>query len=120
MRWLLVIVIAIANTLSDLLNTVGMRRHGEVHHFHPTAMGRLVAALVRNPFVIGGVVAMAIAFFALLALLSITDISFAIPATAASYLVETVLAKYMLKEHVSYKRWIGAALVAIGVLLVSF
>jgi drug/metabolite transporter (DMT)-like permease len=105
MRWLLVIVIAIANTLSDLLNTVGMRRHGEVHHFHPTAMGRLVAALVRNPFVIGGVVAMAIAFFALLALLSITDISFA---------------KYMLKEHVSYKRWIGAALVAVGVLLVSF
>jgi drug/metabolite transporter (DMT)-like permease len=120
MRWLLVIVIALCNTLGDLLNTAGMKRHGEVHHFHPTAVGRLVAALARNPFVIAGIASMAIAFFALLALLSIADLSFAVPATASSYLLETLLAKYVLKEHVGHKRWIGAALVAFGVFLVAF
>jgi hypothetical protein len=41
-------------------------------------------------------VAMAISFFALLSLLSIADLSFAIPATSASYLFETILAKYLL------------------------
>lgn len=120
MKWLLVIVIAICNTLGDLLNTTGMKRHGEVHHFHPTAIGRLMAALARNPFVIAGIASMAIAFFALLALLSITDLSFAVPATASSYLLETMLAKYILKERVTYKRWLGAALVAFGVVLVAF
>ena len=37
---------------------------------------------------------MAVGFFALLSLLSIADLSFAIPATAGSYMIETILAKW--------------------------
>ena len=33
---------------------------------------------------------------------------------------ETVLAKYLLKEQVGWKRWAGAGLVACGVALLSF
>jgi drug/metabolite transporter (DMT)-like permease len=33
--------------------------------------------------------------------------------------METVLAKYFLKEHVSWLRWAGAALVVCGVALIS-
>ncbi len=62
---------------------------------------------------------MAVAFFALMALLSVASLSFAIPATAASYLVETVLARYILKEHIEWRRWAGASLVAFGVALLA-
>jgi transporter family protein len=62
---------------------------------------------------------MAVSFFALMALLSITNLSFAVPATAFSYVLETALAKYILKEHIGWRRWAGTSLVGCGVLLVS-
>ena len=119
MKWVLVLVIVVCNATGDLLNTAGMHRQGEVTDFHPSALRRLLKSLVRNRFVIGGVVAMAVAFFALLSLLSIANLSFAIPATSASYLIETILAKLILKEDVHWQRWAGAILVACGVGLLS-
>lgn len=119
MKWLLVLVIVACNTVGDLLNSFGMRRHGHVRHFHPSGLSRLFRSLARNVYVIGGIVAMAISFFALLSLLSIADLSFAIPATSASYLFETVLAKYILREDIHWQRWVGACLVACGVGLLS-
>ena len=119
MKWLLVLLIVACNTVGDLLNAHGMRRHGEVHEFHPSALGRLAASLARNRFVLGGMVAMALAFYALLPLLSLADLSFAVPATSASYLFETILAKMLLKEDVRWERWLGACLVACGVGLLA-
>jgi len=52
-------------------------------------------------------------------LLSMTDLSFAVPVSAVTYVMETVLAKYVLKERVNALRWAGAALVVFGVTLVS-
>jgi hypothetical protein len=80
---------------------------------------RLIASLARNPYVGIGVPAIAVSFFALMALLSITNLSFAVPATAFSCVLETALAKYILKEHIGWRRWAGASLVGCGVLLVS-
>ena len=75
--------------------------------------------LARNRFVIGGVAAMAVSFFAFMKLLSMTELSFAVPVSAVTYVMETVLAKYFLKERVNGLRWTGAALVVCGVVLVS-
>jgi drug/metabolite transporter (DMT)-like permease len=119
MKWLLVLVIVVANTIGDVLNTAGMKRHGEVEHFHPRAVGNMVLHLLRNPFVIGGIASLTVSFVGTILLLSIANVSFAIPATSASFLLETVLAKYYLKEDVRWKRWLGATLVAGGVALLS-
>ena len=62
---------------------------------------------------------MAVSFFALMALLSIANLSFAVPATASGYILETALAKYILKEKIGWRRWAGASLVGVGVLLVA-
>jgi bacterial/archaeal transporter family protein len=118
-RWMLVFLIVGCNTTGDLLTAYGMRRHGGVRDFHPSAIRRLIASLVHNRYVIGGIAAMAVSFFALLSLLSIADLSFAIPATSASYLVETILARLILKEDVRWQRWTGACMVACGVALLS-
>jgi drug/metabolite transporter (DMT)-like permease len=49
----------------------------------------------------------------------VAELSFAVPVTAVTYVLETVLAKYVLREDVSWLRWAGASLVICGVALVS-
>lgn len=120
MRWLLVAIIAACNTMGDVLNTAGMKRQGEVEDLRPRTLAGMIRGVVRNPLVLGGFGAMAVSFFALLSLLSIATVSFAVPATAISYLLETLLAKYILGEDVRWRRWAAASLVACGVVLLSF
>jgi len=119
MKWLLVAVIAAATTISDVLQAAAMKKHGEIRDFRPGALGRVLALLARNKLVVASVAAMTISFFAFIALLSVADLSFAVPATATSYGLETVLAKYLLKEPVTLGRWAGASLVACGVALLA-
>ena len=119
MKCLLIALIVIPGTIADVLNTMGMKRNGEVADFRPRALLRLIASLARNRYVVIGVPAMAVSFFALMALLSIANLSFAVPATAFSYVLETALAKYILKEGIGWRRWAGASLVGCGVLLLA-
>ncbi len=119
MSWFLVAVIVAATTVGDALQTLGMKRHGEIHDFRPGALGRAAAALARSWYIVVAIAMMAVSFFAFLTLLSIADLSFAVPATAASYVAETFVARHLLKEEVNWKRWTGAGLVACGVALLA-
>ena len=119
MKWIFIAIIVAATTVGEVMQAAGMRRHGEIHDFRPGALRRVLAALSRNIFVIGSVVAMAVSFFAYLGLLTTAELSFAVPVTAVTYVLETILAKYILKEHVNWLRWAGASLVICGVTLVS-
>ena len=119
MKWFWIAVIVAATTAGELLAAAGMRSHGEIRDFRPGAVGRALALLARNRMVIGYVVAMAVSFFAYEGLLAISDLSFAVPATAITVSLETVLARYILKERVNRLRWVGASLVVCGVALVA-
>ena len=119
MKWTMVAIIVAATTVGEVLQAIGMRHHGEIHDFRPGALGRALAVLSRNRYVVASVVAMAISFFAYLELLTVAELSFAVPITAVTYVLETVLAKYVLGERVSWLRWAGASLVICGVALVS-
>jgi drug/metabolite transporter (DMT)-like permease len=70
-----------------------------------------------NRNILAAVASLAVSFFAFLALISVSELSFAVPATAATYVLETILAKYLLRELVDWRRWAGATLVAGGVAL---
>lgn len=119
MKWILIGVIVAATSVGEVLQAMGMRRHGEIRDFRPGALGRALASLARNWMVGASVVAMAVSFFAYLGLLTVAELSFAVPATAVTYALETVLARYVLREQVSWLRWAGASLVVCGVALVS-
>jgi drug/metabolite transporter (DMT)-like permease len=119
MKWVAIGIIVAATTVGEILQAIAMRRHGEIRDFRPGAIGRALALLARNRFVIGSVVMMAISFFAFMGLLAVSELSFAVPATAITYAFETVLAKYLLKEQVGWLRWTGASLVICGVALVT-
>jgi drug/metabolite transporter (DMT)-like permease len=119
MKWVLIAIMVAATSAGEVMQAMGMRRHGEIRDFRPGAIGHALALLARNRFVIGSMVCMAASFFAFMKLLAATDLSFAVPVSAVTYVLETVLAKYLLKEHVNWLRWAGASLVVCGVALVS-
>ena len=61
-----------------------------------------------------------IGFFILFsAALSWADLSFVLPATSFGYVVNVACGHYILNESVSPKRWVGALVITLGVVLVS-
>ncbi len=120
MKWLLVALVVTSTVVSDLLQSREMKLHGQIDDFLPGRWGRIMARVLRRRYLILSIVFMALSFFAFLKLLAIADLSFAVPATAASYVLETVLAYFLLKEKLNWRRWAGAGLVACGVAMLSF
>ena len=105
--------------MGDLLQSLEMKRHGEIRDFNPRGLGRLLATLARKKFLALAVAFMALSFFAFMTLLETADLSFAVPASAATLVFETILARIVLKERVDARRWAGACLVACGVVLLA-
>ncbi|HYL74633.1 MAG TPA: EamA family transporter [Bryobacteraceae bacterium] len=120
MKWAMVAMIVGSTVLADLLQSFEMKRHVvNVEDLRPGRLGRMLSGLAhRGPLVLA-VFFMAISFFAFMKLLSVADLSFAVPVTAASVVIETILAKLVLKEKVSLARWAGACFVAAGVALLA-
>ena len=120
LEWKLVALTSVCNSVGDVLNTAGMKREPEVEGLSLRPLAGMVSRIVRNPLVLGGVTALTAGFFAMMSLLSIANVSFSVPATAVSYVLETFLAKYVLKEDVGVRRWVAATLVACGVALLQW
>jgi len=120
MQWRLAALTSVCNTVGDVLNTAGMKREPEVEKLNLKALTAMLSRIVRNPLVIGGVLSLTAGFFAMVSLLSIANVSFSVPATAISFVLETLLAKYILKEDVGFRRWVAATLVACGVVLLQW
>ena len=117
--WTLLAIVVGCTVMSDLLSSFEMKRHGEIQDFRPGGVGRLLARLATRKFLILSVFFMAISFFAFITLMEAADLSFAVPASAASIVFETILARLILKESVDSRRWWGVCLVAMGVVLLA-
>ena len=117
--WMLLSVIVGSTVMGDLLQSLEMKRHGEIRDFHPCGLGKVLATLARKKYLILAIAFMAASFFAFMTLLEVADLSFAVPASAATLVFETILARLILKERVDSRRWVGACLVACGVALLA-
>ncbi len=117
--WFLIGLIVASTTIGDILQSLEMKRHGAIEDFRPSGIWAKLVDFATRPFLIWAIFCMAISFFSFMLLLSIADLSFAVPITAASLVIETVLARFILSEKISGFRWAGALLVAGGVLLLA-
>jgi drug/metabolite transporter (DMT)-like permease len=114
----LLFVIVVAGTGGELCVSRAMKSLGEVHDFRPRALAQFVARALCRGWLWLGVAMMAVAFGALLAMLSIREVSFVVPVTALSYAGGAAGARLLLGERISTERWLGIAVVCIGVTLV--
>lgn len=111
-------LIVVAGTAGELCVSRAMKVVGDAKGFRPRDIGRLILSALRVPWMWLGVGMMAAAFFALLAVLSVFNVSFVVPVTALSYVVGTFGSAVFLQERVSRRRWVGVLLVTVGVTLV--
>ena len=112
-------VLILGTTAGEIAMTLGMKATGEPARLRPREILIFLGRALRNGWFWAGVPLMALSFYALLVLLSWEPISLVIPASALSYVVGTLGAKYILREQISAARWAGVLLVCAGVALVA-
>lgn len=110
--------IVVAGTGGELCVSRAMKGIGEVHDFRPRAIFEFVLQSLRLPWMWLGIVLMSLGFFSLLGILSFQEVSFVVPVSALSYAAGAFGAKAFLGERISRNRWIGIAVVCVGVSIV--
>ncbi len=110
--------IIVVGTLGEICVSRAMKTLGEVKDFRPLALGRFILRALGVGWMWLGLALMTVAFFALLGILSLANVSLVIPVSALSYAVGTLAAATLLRERVSARRWAGVLVVCAGVALV--
>ena len=119
MKWICVALIVLCTVLSDVLQSHEMKRHGAVDAFRVSGLKDTVVALFSRPMLFVSVLCLAVSFFAFIKLLAIAPLSFSVPVTGSTYIVDALAAKYLLKERVNKRRWAGIVLISAGILLIA-
>ncbi len=120
MTWIYLLINITCGTIGDLLTAKGMSAGGELNDFGPRGIAHLVRYIFTYRLVLIGTISNALCFFSFMALLSVAEVSFVVPVTALGYVLKAFLAKWYLGECVSWRRWMGACLVTLGVSLILF
>jgi drug/metabolite transporter (DMT)-like permease len=115
---LLLFLVVASGTGGEICVTRAMKHVGEVTDFRPLAVVRVILRAMKVPWMWIGISMMALAFFSLLAVLSIENVSFVVPVTALNYAAGALGGKFFLGERVTPRRWAGVLIVCIGVTLV--
>src|ERR1700760_2294296 len=68
-----------------------------------------------SPLVALGIITLILAQLTRMALLSVADLSFVLPATASGYIFSAMLGNVFLKEHISPAQWAGTLLIVAGI-----
>lgn len=118
MKWILVILMVVATVVSDLLQSHEMKLAGE-QTVGARGLFRLVRIIAHRRYLILAIACMAVSFFSFMALVQTEPLSFAVPASAASFIFETLLAKLVLHERVGIRRAAGALIVLCGVVMLG-
>ena len=118
MTWLLVTIVVLATALSDILQSYEMKRAG-AQSVGARGLARLLRMIVERRYLLLSILCLAFSFFAFMALVQSAPLSFAVPASAASFILETVLAKLLLHERIGGRRAAGTLLVLGGVVLLG-
>jgi drug/metabolite transporter (DMT)-like permease len=114
----LLLLIVVTGTSGELCLARAMRELGEVADFHPFALLRTMGRVLGLGWLWLGIALLTIDLVALLALLSVENVSFVIPMTALSYVVGALGGAFFLGERVGPQRWMGVLVVCAGVALV--
>lgn len=93
----------------------GMKQAGAID------MHRLLSVfgMLTNPYILLGTLSLLVFMASYMTALSFADLSYVMPATAASYVLMTLLSIFWLHEHVGPERWSGILFIVIGVGLVA-
>ncbi|MBI3300443.1 MAG: EamA family transporter [Elusimicrobia bacterium] len=117
-RVLVVMLVAIAAAgAGNVALSKGMQAVGSLEAFDPVSLWAFFTAAVANPWVIGGILLELANYLLWLAVLSWSEVSWALPLNALEYILVALTAAVFLGERVGPVRWAGIVLIAAGVAL---
>lgn len=113
---LLSIVIAVGG---QVLLKIGLNKIGSVNVNSLSGLGHLFLGIIKSPMVMAGLFCYVISAAIWLVVLSAVQLSFAYPFIGLTYVLILFISKFVLKEDVNPIRWVGAAIITIGVAVIS-
>jgi drug/metabolite transporter (DMT)-like permease len=116
-----ILIMVLGATIGETMISAAMTRVGDLDEIRAReGLFGAIKAVITSPFLMGGIVFMAISFFALLFALSGADLSLVAPATnSLTFIATAIAAKFYLKENVDRRRWLAAIFVSAGVFLLT-
>jgi multidrug transporter EmrE-like cation transporter len=117
---ILLILISISIAVGgQILLKIGMNRIGNIAVNSMSSLGHLFLGVVKSPIVLVGLFMYVISAAIWLVVISAVDLSFAYPFIGLTYVLILIVSKFILKESVNPIRWAGAAIITIGVVVIS-
>lgn len=116
---ILLVLLVILNSAGNFFFGVGMKRIGAFQGWSSAALRAAFVAVFSNAWIWLGIISMLLFLGALMLVLSWADFSYVLPATAAMYVVVPLLGHFVLGESVTGLRWVGVALITVGVMFVG-
>jgi len=114
-KYLVLAGVSIFAVTGDSLVSAGMKRIGSISLRH---LPDIILAVFHPEVTLG--ILFLLAFFACyMTALSWADLTYVLPATSVSFILLTLVAKFVLHEAVSLTRWLGVLLISIGVGVVT-
>jgi drug/metabolite transporter (DMT)-like permease len=112
-------VITVAGPIGNVLLAAGMRHVGKVTFQTPAQVFHIFLRVFATPTIWLGIASLMTFFIMYTLLLSWADYSFVQPASSMAYGVVALLGYFFLGESVSPLRWLGIAIICLGVFIVG-
>jgi drug/metabolite transporter (DMT)-like permease len=116
----LILIMVILGPLGNVLLSKGMKGVGSANTWTTAGLPRLFAAIFTSPAIWLGVGVLLAFFVAYMLVLSWADYSYVQPASSVSYGVVALLGYLFLGEAITPLRWLGIAIICLGVLVVGY
>jgi len=118
-NFLLLAILIITQVLGDIGLSRGMKNFGTVNPLDIPRLLPLGLYLITNIWIWIGLSFLVISLVLYLTAISRLDLSFVLPIHSFSYVVNAVLAGFLLDEHISEMRWLSTFIISFGVLFVG-
>jgi uncharacterized membrane protein len=117
--YLMIACIAIFSPLGNVLLGKGMKDVGSAREWSPSALPHVLARIFSSPYIWLGVASLLTFFVAYMLVLTWADYSYVQPSSSLAYAVTGILSYFLLGEVITPLRWLGIAVICVGVFVVG-
>ena len=110
-KYLVLAGVAVFAATGDSMLAQGMKQVGSIA---PHQLSQIILTVL-NPSIAIGILLLLCFFACYTNALSWADLTYVLPATSVSYILLTLIARFLLHETVSVTRWMGVILISAGV-----
>jgi len=117
--YLFILLVIIFSPLGNVLLSTGMKQAGPLSISTPSGVFHAFVQVFTTPVIWLGIASLIAYFISYMLVLSWADYSYVQPATAMGYVIVALLGRFALHETVTPLRWIGIAIIFLGVVTVG-